>query len=164
MTSQYAQKMCILKVTFRSRGSQRNQAIGLIEGIESSLEDIAGNKSISKSSRDDEEIEDIKELYCLMMMLPDESPSHTYTLLRAETGDCSHSSAAYYFRLGCREAEKSPHMEGWKPNSQHIRLAVTHTVAIKNDATFLPHTVNSEISFRPKQSNDLMLAHILPRH
>ena len=30
-------------------------------------------------------------------------------LLRAETGDCSHSSAAYYFRLGCREAEESPH-------------------------------------------------------
>ena len=62
------------------------------------------------------------------------------TLLRAETGDCSRSSAAHYFRLGCREAENSPHMEGWKPNSQHIRLAVTHTVAIKNDATFLPHT------------------------
>ena len=57
-------------------------------------------------------------------------------LLRAETGDCSHSSAAYYFRLGCREAEKSPHMEGWKPNSQHIRLAVTHTVVIKNDESF----------------------------
>ena len=31
-------------------------------------------------------------------------------------------------------------MEGWKPNSQRIRLAVTHTVVIKNDATFLPHT------------------------
>ena len=34
----------------------------------------------------------------------------------------------------------SPHAEGWKPNSQHIRLAVNHTVVIKNDATFLPHT------------------------
>jgi hypothetical protein len=62
------------------------------------------------------------------------------SVLRAETGDCSHSSAAYYFRLGCREAEKSPHMEGWKPNSQHIRLAVTHTVVIKNRATFPPYT------------------------
>jgi hypothetical protein len=43
--------------------------------------------------------------------------SDTLMVLRAETGDCSHSSAAYYFRLGCREGEKSPHMEGWKPNS-----------------------------------------------
>ena len=31
-----------------------------------------------------------------------------WKVLRAETGDCSHSSAAYYFRLGCREAEKPP--------------------------------------------------------
>ena len=31
------------------------------------------------------------------------------SVLRAETGDFSHSSAAYYFRLGCREAEKFPH-------------------------------------------------------
>jgi hypothetical protein len=30
-------------------------------------------------------------------------------VLRAETGDCSYSSAVYYFRFGCREAEKSPH-------------------------------------------------------
>ena len=59
--------------------------------------------------------------------------------LRAEIGGCSHSSAAYYFRLGCREAEKSPHMEGWKPNSQHIRAGI-HTVVIKNNATFPPHT------------------------
>jgi hypothetical protein len=61
-------------------------------------------------------------------------------VLRAETGVCSHSSAACCFRLGCREAEESPYMEGWKPNSQHIRLAVTHPVVIKNDATFPPHT------------------------
>ena len=74
-------------------------------------------------------------------------------MLRAEIWDCSHSSAAYYFRLGCREAEKSPHMEGWKPNSQHIRLAVTHTVVIKNDATFPPHT-----TFRHSGTSSLALA------
>ena len=39
------------------------------------------------------------------------------------------------------EAEKSLHMEGWKPDSQHITLAVTHTVVIKTNASFLPHTI-----------------------
>ena len=36
-------------------------------------------------------------------------------------------------------------MEGWKPNSQHIRLAVTHPVVIKIDATFPPHTTFQQL-------------------
>ena len=75
-----------------------------------------------------------------MLQSEDGDLAHRYRVLRAETGVCSHSSAACCFRLGCREAEESPYMEGWKPNSQHIRLAVTHPVVIKIDATFPPHT------------------------
>ena len=73
-------------------------------------------------------------------------------MLKAETGNCSHSSAASYFRPGCKEAEKSLHMEGWKPSSQYIRLAATHTVVIKNDATFLSHTTFQHVTMHATSS------------
>jgi hypothetical protein len=82
-------------------------------------------------------------------------------VLRAKTGDCSHSSAAYYFQLRCREAEKSLYIEGWKPNSQHIRLAVTYTVVIKNDATFPPHTTFQQYAFQSTRDPSSIAAIVL---
>lgn len=68
------------------------------------------------------------------------------SVLRAETGDCSRSSTAYYFQSGCsRGAEKPPHIECWKPGCRHIRLATTHTVGMQPFHLILPVNIKETV-------------------